>query len=283
MFEMVSLEPVDYLVIGHITVDLTPAGPALGGSAVYSALTARALGLRAGIVTARGNEIPLNALEGIPVVCGEAPASTTFENLYTPSGRVQYIRQVAPAINLDIVPEAWRRARIIHLAPVAQEVPVSLPSGFRPALLGLTPQGWMRAWDKTGLVYPCAWQEAERALREAGAVVFSVEDVGGDEERIEQYAHFGRLLAVTEGIAGARVFWHGDSRRFRAPKVDEVDATGAGDVFAAAFFIRLLETRDPWEAARFANRVAAISVTRPGIQGIPTAREIQACLMEVLD
>lgn len=280
---MVSLEPVDYLVIGHITVDLTPAGPALGGSAVYSALTARALGLRAGIVTARGNEIPLNALEGIPVVCGEAPASTTFENLYTPSGRVQYIRQVAPAINLDIVPEAWRRARIIHLAPVAQEVPVSLPSGFRPALLGLTPQGWMRAWDKTGLVYPCAWQEAERALREAGAVVFSVEDVGGDEERIEQYAHFGRLLAVTEGIAGARVFWHGDSRRFRAPKVDEVDATGAGDVFAAAFFIRLLETRDPWEAARFANRVAAISVTRPGIQGIPTAREIQACLMEVLD
>lgn len=280
---MVSLEPVDYLVIGHITVDLTPAGPALGGSAVYSALTARALGLRAGIVTARGNEIPLNALEGIPVVCGEAPASTTFENLYTPGGRVQYIRQVAPAINLDIVPEAWRRARIIHLAPVAQEVPASLPSGFRPALLGLTPQGWMRAWDKTGLVYPCAWQEAENALREAGAVVFSVEDVGGDEERIEQYAHFGRLLAVTEGIAGARVFWHGDSRRFRAPKVDEVDATGAGDVFAAAFFIRLLETRDPWEAARFANRVAAISVTRPGIQGIPTASEIQACLMEVLD
>ncbi|MCX7753651.1 MAG: PfkB family carbohydrate kinase [Anaerolineales bacterium] len=283
MFEMVSLEPVDYLVIGHITVDLTPAGPALGGSAVYSALTARALGLRAGIVTARGNEIPLNALEGIPVVCGEAPASTTFENLYTPGGRVQYIRQVAPAINLDIVPEAWRRARIIHLAPVAQEVPVRLPSGFRPALLGLTPQGWMRAWDKTGLVYPCAWPEAENALREAGAVVFSVEDVGGDEERIEQYAHFGRLLAVTEGIAGARVFWHGDSRRFRAPKVDEVDATGAGDVFAAAFFIRLLETRDPWEAARFANRVAAISVTRPGIQGIPTASEIQACLMEVLD
>ncbi len=124
---------------------------------------------------------------------------------------------------------------------------------------------------------------AEAALQAAGAVVFSVEDVGGDEERIEQYAHFGRLLAVTEGVAGARVFWHGDSRRFRAPKVDEVDATGAGDVFAAAFFIRLLETRDPWEAARFANRVASISVTRPGIQGVPAPKEIQACLLEVLD
>lgn len=280
---MVSLEPVDYLVIGHITIDLTPSGPALGGSAVYSALTARALGLRVGIVTMRGDEIPLNGLEGIPVVSGQAEASTTFENIYTPSRRIQYIRRVAPKIDFAIVPEAWRRAKIIHLAPVAQEVEPVLPAEFRPSLLGLTPQGWMRAWDENGLVHPCAWEGAESALPGAGAVVFSVEDVGGDEEMIEQYAHAGRLLAVTEGIAGARVFWHGDSRRFRAPKVEEVDATGAGDVFAAAFFVRLLNTRDPWEAARFANQIAAISVQRHGTAGIPTFDEIQRSLMEVLD
>lgn len=280
---MVSLEPVDYLVIGHITVDLTPSGPALGGSAVYSALTARALGLRVGIVTTRGNEIPLDGLEDIPVVSGEAKFSTAFENIYTPQGRTQYIRRIAPKIDFAIVPEAWRRAKIIHLAPVAQEVDSVLPSGFRPALLGLTPQGWMRAWDENGLVRPRAWDEAESALGQAGAVVFSVDDVGGDEGLIEQYAHSGRLLAVTEGVAGARVFWHGDSRRLRAPKVEEVDATGAGDVFAAAFFARLLNTRDPWEAARFANQVAAISVKRPGVAGIPTYDEAQRCLMEVLD
>lgn len=283
MLRMVSLEPVDYLVIGHITVDLTPSGPVLGGSAVYSALTARALGLRVGIVTMRGNEIPLDGLEGIPVVSGEAETSTTFENIYTPQGRIQYIRRVAPKIDFAIVPEAWRRAKIIHIAPVAQEVDSILPSGFRPSLLGLTPQGWMRAWDENGLVRPRAWGGAESALEGAGAVVFSVEDVGGDEEIIERYAHSGRLLAVTEGIAGARVFWHGDSRRFRAPKVEEVDATGAGDVFAAAFFARLLNTRDPWEAARFANQVASISVKRSGMAGVPTYEEVQRCLMEVLD
>jgi sugar/nucleoside kinase (ribokinase family) len=54
-------------------------------------------------------------------------------------------------------------------------------------------------------------------------------------------------------------------------------------VFAAAFFARLLDTRDPWEAARFANQIAAISVTRPGLQGVPTHAEVQKCLMEVLD
>ncbi len=283
MLHIVPLEPVDYLVIGHITVDLTPSGPVLGGSAVYSALTARALGLRVGIVTLRGNEIPLDELEVIPVVSGESKTSTTFENIYTPQGRTQHIRRVAPKIDFAIVPEAWRRAKIIHLAPVAQEVDSVLPPGFRPSLLGLTPQGWMRSWDENGLVHPCAWDKAESALEEAGAVVFSLEDVGGNEELIEQYAHTGRLLVVTEGVAGARVFWHGDSRRFRAPKVDEVDATGAGDVFAAAFFARLLNTRDPWEAARFANQVAAISVKRPGMAGVPTYDEIQRCLTEVLD
>lgn len=280
---MVSLEPVDYLVIGHITVDLTPSGPVMGGSAAYAALTARALGLRVGIVTVRGNEIPLDGLEGIPVVAGEAEYSTTFENLYTPEGRIQYIRKVAPKVDFDLVPEAWRSARIIHLAPVAGEVDPVLPGHFRPALSALTIQGWLRTWDESGRVRRCEWPEAGRALAKAGAVVFSVEDVAHNEETIEQYAHATGLVAVTESQAGVRLFWHGDSRRFRAPRVQEVDPTGAGDVFAASFFVRLLNTRDPWEAARFANQVAALSVTRPGLSGVPTAAEVQRCLVEVLD
>jgi len=280
---MVSLEPVDYLVIGHITVDLTPAGSVMGGSAAYAALTARAMGLRVGIVTVRGNEFPLTGLDGIPVVAGEAEHSTTFENVYTPTGRVQYIRKVASKIDFAIVPEAWRHAKLIHLAPVAQEVDAVLPEYFHPTLVGLTPQGWFRAWDADGKVRPCTWNQNEAALAQAGAVVFSAEDVAHSEDAIEHMAHVARVLVVTEGAAGARLFWHGDTRRFRAPSVDEVDPTGAGDVFAAAFFVRLLNTRDPWEAARFANRMASISVTRPGMQGIPTSDEVKRCLMEVVD
>jgi len=64
--------------------------------------------------------------------------------------------------------------------------------------------------------------------------------------------------------------------------VIELDTTGAGDVFAAAFFFRLYTTRDPWEAARFATQLASISVSRPGLQGIPTQEEIQDCMAEVL-
>lgn len=118
--------------------------------------------------------------------------------------------------------------------------------------------------------------------KKANAVVISREDVNGDHELIEQMAHQTRMLAVTEGAEGCVLYWNGDRRRFRAPEVKEVDATGAGDVFATAFFIRLLRTRDPWEAARFATLLASHSVTRVGLEGIPTQAEIESCLMEVL-
>ena len=46
MTELLPIAPIDYLIIGHLTQDLTPSGPMLGGTASYASLTARALGLR---------------------------------------------------------------------------------------------------------------------------------------------------------------------------------------------------------------------------------------------
>ena len=66
MVSLVPLEPVDYLVIGHLTEDVTPAGSRLGGTAAFAALTARAFGLRVGIVTSVGEQTSLEALQGIP-------------------------------------------------------------------------------------------------------------------------------------------------------------------------------------------------------------------------
>jgi hypothetical protein len=282
MPDLVPLQPVDYLVIGHVAHDLTPTGPRLGGTAAYSALTARALGMRVGIVTASGPETSLASLNDIPVVSLESSRSTTFENIYHEQARTQYVRAQAERIDFQRVPENWRSPAILHLGPIASEMDSVPPESFSPALLGLTPQGWMRQWSADGRVFPALWENAEPALRRAGAVVISREDVSGDEELIEQMAHQTRVLAVTEAAAGAVLYWNGDRRRFRAPPVREVDATGAGDVFAAAFFVRLWNTRDPWEAARFATLVASRSITRVGLDGIPTPREIEECLVEVL-
>lgn len=286
MLDLVSLEPVDYLVIGHVAHDLTPAGPRLGGTVAYSSLTARALGMRVGVVTASGPETSLEPLNEIPMVPLPSPQSTTFENIYTEHGRIQYLRAQAERIDFNSVPKSWRNASIIHLGPIANEMDSILPKGFAPGLLGITPQGWMRTWDDAGRVSPSEWTEAESALAQCpigrGAVVISREDVGGDDEVIEHMAHQIHVLAVTEGAAGAVLYWNGDRRRFRAPEMKEIDATGAGDVFAAAFFVRLFTTRDPWEATRFATLIASRSVSRVGLEGIPTSQEIKECTMEIL-
>jgi len=282
MPDLASLEPVDYLVIGHVAHDLAPEGPRLGGTAAYSALTAQALGLRVGVVTAAGPETSLAALNDIPVVSLESPRSTTFENIYNEHGRIQYVRAQATRIDFQRVPESWRGASIMHLGPIANEMDSILPENFFPALLGLSPQGWMRQWGADARVSSTRWENADAALSRAGAVVISRDDVNGDDEMIEHMAHQTRVLAVTEAAAGAVLYWNGDRRRFRAPRTPEADATGAGDVFAAAFFARLLATRDPWEATRFATLVASRSITRVGLNGIPTPREIEECKMEVL-
>jgi sugar/nucleoside kinase (ribokinase family) len=282
MSDLTVVEPVDYLVIGHVAHDLTQDGWRLGGTAAYSALTAQALGLKVGVMTASGPETPLDALKEIPTIVLASPRSTTFENIYTENGRIQYLRAQATRLDLKHVPEAWRRTPIIHLGPIANEVDAVLPDDFSPALLGLTPQGWMRQWDSESRVSRKEWTDADRALSRANAVVISREDVDGDDEMIEHMAQETPVLVVTESMAGAVLYWNGDRRRFRAPEVKEVDATGAGDVFAAAFFTRLLRTRDPWEATRFATLVATCSVTRPGLEGIATPREIEECLMEIL-
>ena len=282
MVHFPPLEPIDYLVIGHITQDITTEGPQLGGTVTYASLTARALGLRVGIVTSWGDEIPLGPLSEFPLVNSPAANSTTFENIATPEGRIQFIYHVANTLDLNRIPEAWLKTPIVHLGPVAQEVEPSLIRRFSNTFVGVTPQGWLRAWDTNGRITPCEWPEAAFVLQQAGAAVISSEDVENDEARIEELASACRVLAVTEDSEGVRLFWNGDVRRFRAPQIKVIDATGAGDIFATAFFYRLYATRDPWEAARFATQLATISVTRPGLEGIPTEGEIQDCLIEVL-
>jgi len=150
MFSISPLEPINYLLIGHITRDLTPSGPRLGGTAVYSGLTATALGLRVGIVTSRGTELPLGELNRIPVINYPAENSTTFENIYTNTGRIQIVHTVASQLDYHIIPEPWRQAPIVHLGPIAQEVEPGLVRSFPASLVRVTPQGWLRTWNQAG-------------------------------------------------------------------------------------------------------------------------------------
>jgi sugar/nucleoside kinase (ribokinase family) len=149
-------------------------------------------------------------------------------------------------------------------------------------LIGVTPQGWLRQWDSEGRVSPIEWRGAEEILARAAAVVISREDVGGDQTIIDRWAAQAQLLVVTRGRDGCTLYRAGQPIELSAPAEIEIDPTGAGDIFAAALFIRLRQTADPIMAARFANCLAAKSITRRGLDSIPTQTEIERCLNSTL-
>ena len=70
----------------------------------------------------------------------------------------------------------------------------------------------------------------------------------------------------------------GVARHIPAFTVAAVDTNGAGDTHVGAFVSALSRGADPFEAARYANAAAAISVTRHGGSSAPTHAEIESFL-----
>lgn len=272
------LDCPDYLVIGTVCQDLTDEGLIMGGTVAYSGLTARNLGRRVGAITSFADDLPFaELLSGIQVVRQPSTSTTTYQNVYVDGHRQQYVRAVAGKIENSLVPETWKEARIVHLGPLVQEVSMGIAGLFPNSLIGVTPQGWMRKWDKTGRVRPSQWTPTGDELRRVRALILSEEDVGGDLKWVDEYSDMVEIVVVTSGWKGSSVYWRGRVTYIPSRDVQEVDPTGAGDIYAAAFLIRLDETDDPLEAAHFANWVASCSVERKGIAGIPTLQEIAKC------
>ncbi len=283
MNALTALERPDYVVIGHITQDITPTGLTPGGTVLYSGLTAHAMGMKVGVLSSLHPDFELELPPAVQIHIKPSDVTSRFKNVQTPEGRRQYIYQKAADLNADDVPTTWQTAKVVQLGPVAREVDPAVLARFPKALKCITPQGWMREWDSEGVISYRQWREYETTLKQADIASFSIEDVQKNEDVVEQMAACVPVLAVTEAQNGARIYWNGDIRRFRAPAMQEVDVTGAGDIFAAVFFTRYYQTRNPWEAARLAIQLASNSVTRRGLQSIPTRSEIQNHKIEIIE
>jgi sugar/nucleoside kinase (ribokinase family) len=271
-----------YLAVGHVCKDLTPESWTFGGPVTYAGLMARAIGCDTHVITSTGPDVDLrSALPDIDIINSPAEHTTTFDNHYLPTGRRQRLHATANRLDLRLL-KALGPIRnsldVVHFAPVAQEFDRAWLDQFAGVFIGVTPQGWLRRWDVEGYVRPSAWRDAEAILRRSTATVVSIEDINGDEDLARQWAKWARVFVVTRGAAGCSVYYDGVITDLPTYKETEVDPTGAGDIFAAAFFVRLKQTASPIAAARFANCLGTKSIVRSGLDSIPTASEIQHCL-----
>lgn len=285
------LQVPEFLAIGHITRDVQANGAfTLGGTVHFAALTAYRLGLAAAIVTCADDDLTSHLPTLLPNIALEVRPSaetTTFANTYTEQGfRTQYLYARGSQLTPRDVPPTWLDAPIVLLGPLAQELDANFVTHVprRPGrIVAATPQGWLRRWDDTGRVWPTPWQAAEQVLPALDVLILSHDDLlpFADGRRVEADAMLRRwsehipLLVATDGRHGATLFQRGNIQRFPAYATNEVDPTGAGDVFAAAFLAHLYRHNSAAEAVNFANCVASFSIEQAGVQGIPDLAMVQ--------
>lgn len=112
-------------------------------------------------------------------------------------------------------------------------------------------------------------------------MVTSLEKSEGAKRLLEEGI---RIVLITDGSRGSEFYCRGGNDFINAVRTDAVDTTGAGDCYLGYFLARLAESghilekslSEIREAAVFAARASALSVTRKGgIGAMPTLREVQ--------
>jgi sugar/nucleoside kinase (ribokinase family) len=263
--------PPDFVAVGHVTVDELPGGLRPGGSVLYAGLMAHQQGLRVGLLTSFGPDFPSDVLPpDIEVVNVAAPATTRFALHYRPEGRTLTLRARAVPLTPVHLPPHFAAASLAYLAPVANEVAPEFAGAFPGAGVGVGAQGWCREWDADGRVWMRPWSEPAPVLRQAQALFLSSDDVAGWETQALALYQQVPVGCLTLAARGAILFVNGERYPVAPAPAREVEPTGAGDVFAAAFLIRYNASGDPHEAAAFAAVAGAVTVEAEGIAGVPT-------------
>ena len=88
-----------------------------------------------------------------------------------------------------------------------------------------------------------------------------------------------KKVLITLGEKGVFISDDDKDEILPAFHVNAVDTTGAGDAFNGGFITALAEGKDEWEAAKFANAAAALSVQKLGTTpSMPARKEIDEFL-----
>jgi sugar/nucleoside kinase (ribokinase family) len=276
MITMKNTKP-NYLCIGHSCHDKTSNGYILGGTASYSSIAAKQLGMNAAVLTSVGGDFLFHDFfkaKDIDFQWIASKETTVFENIYHNHHRTQYLHSRAETLFPHHIPTSFLDIPIVQFCPIDDEVDFSLLQQFRNALKGATIQGWLRQWDSQGKIAPKAMDWAQ--LAHVDIVILSDADIAGFEYALPIIANHVKIMVMTQGKNGAIIFTDNTQYHFPSYPIQEVDATGAGDVFAAAFLIQYYKTKRLDLACAYAHVAASFVVEGLGLNNVQAIDNIQA-------
>ncbi len=252
-----------------------------GGKGANQAVAAARLGGKVTFVTKRGNDlfgnqtVGLLMREGINAECVvKDPELPSGVALITVDARGENSIVVAPGANSNLVPDDIPadvfESNVYSLVLLQLEIPLNTVEYAARMAAGngvkviLNPAP---ARELTDSLLSCAWILTPNEVEAEALTGINIKDIATAGKAAEALINRGvKNVIITLGESGA--FLRTDEFTGLVPgiKVDSVDTTAAGDVFNGALAVAVAEGKSIREAAEFANRAAAISVTRLGAQ-----------------
>lgn len=120
------------------------------------------------------------------------------------------------------------------------------------------------------------YQKVDYLLPNEGELDSLVPKLDDSKAKMERLLKLGvEKILLTKGPAGVSYYSREEVKDYKAPEVEAVDTTAAGDAFAGGFAYGLYQGWSEERAIKFASQVAALSVTVKGAQpSLPTAQEV---------
>ena len=268
------MQEIDFLAIGHVCHDWTPAGNVLGGTTSYASFFAKKMNLQTAILTSFGSDFEFqNRFQNISLHSIPTDQTTFFKNVYDGSHRQQFLLEKSNNIFTNHIPGNFQQPKMVLLGPIANEIDFGILDDFENSMIAVCPQGWMRRWNSDGKVFHQMLDDWS-VFQKADIVILSEEDLNFQMNLIPKLAALFNILVMTKGENGADVFFNNNKHTFPSFPTNMIDPTGAGDIFATAFLIHFFETKDIAQAANFANAAASFCIEKKGIEGIASREEI---------
>ncbi|MFI5377965.1 MAG: carbohydrate kinase [Tepidisphaerales bacterium] len=271
---------------GEILWDLLPAGKQLGGAPANFAYHAGALGAKASVVSAVGNDalgreilarLDALGLDRRHVATDPGHPTGTVSVLVDAAGAPTY--EIRRNVAWDFVPWSAELGDVAHSADavcfgsLAQRSPgtrattMTFLTETRPECLRVFDINIRKTADLPVVSSLLAMTNVFKLNHEEMPAVAKMLGLGNDEPAAarELLSRFSlKLLAVTYGDLGSHLYAPAHHSFVRAPAVKVVDTVGAGDSFAAAMVMGLLAGWSLERIHRRATELAAYVCTQPG-------------------
>lgn len=276
-----------FLVVGNITKDelISKSGRLISfGGSSYAGIAAARLGYKAHLLCRSRSNRELDPWikklreEGIEVEVQPDDHITFFVNDYSYGER----RQLLLEHTGKIVYSSLGRMDIIHFDPMFCEIDLeSLKKARKDCeILSLDVQGLVRA-RKDKRVFGRFWEERGEFLCHIDFLKVGKKEIELVSKKrsyrkvCEELLSMGaKVVALTLGEKGSVVFGE-DYYEIPAYRTQEIDPTGAGDVYATAFAIKYFESREALTSGLFASAASSFVIEDFGTKNIAARESVE--------